>query len=92
MEIECPGQAGEIYSKLKRKLEEYRAQGKLAQLKDISFNDSACEALASGTGFKSKIQCCDGKVVVSLDLNFLLKPMRSQIEEGIRRSLAKALA
>lgn len=92
MEIECPGQAAEIYNKLKTKLEDYRKQGKLQQLKDINFNDAAHEAVASGTGFKSKIQCRDGKVVVDLDLGLFLKPMRSQIEDGIRKTLAKVFA
>ncbi|MEW6057767.1 MAG: polyhydroxyalkanoic acid system family protein [Bdellovibrionota bacterium] len=92
MEIECPGQAKEIYAKLKSKISELQKQGKLGQVKEINFDDAAQEATAVGTGFKSKIQVKDGKVVVDLDLNFLLKAMRPQIEEGIRRSLSKALS
>jgi hypothetical protein len=91
LEIQCSGKASEIYSKLKSKLGEYQAEGKLKQVSDIQFNDASLEAIATGTGFKSLIKCEDGKVSVDLDLNFLLKPMRAQIEEGIRKSIAKAI-
>ena len=91
MEIQCSGQAQENYDKLKAKLEGDKQQGKLAQVSKLSFDDAAKEVLATGTGFKSKIQCHDGKVVIDLELNFLLKAMRVQIEETIRKSLTKAL-
>jgi len=92
LEIDCPGHQGaDIYRKLKDKLADVQKQGKISQLKDISFNDSACEAVATGTGFKSVIKCQDNKVVVNLDLNFLLKPLRSQIEEMIRKTVSKVL-
>ena len=92
MEIQCPGQASEIYLKLKTKFDDYQKQGKLSQVKDISFDDKTHQAMVSGTGFKSTIHCKDGKILVDLDLNFLLKPMRGQIEATIRKSIAKALA
>lgn len=92
MEIQCPGQATDIYAKLKTKLADYQAQGKLQQLKDIQFDDASKSAVASGTGFKTKIQCQDGKIVLDLDLNFMLKPMRGQIEEQIRKSIARIFA
>lgn len=92
MEIQCPGQAGEIYNKLKTKLADYQSQGKLQQLKDVQFDDASKTAVASGTGFKARIQCLDGKVTAELDLNFMLKPMRGQIEEQIKKSLSKIFA
>ena len=91
MEIACSGHAPEIYKKIKTKLSGYLNQGKL-KLKDIVFDDRAHEALATGTGFKSKIRCRDGKVIVDLDLNFLLRPLRGQIEDGIRKNLTKVLS
>jgi hypothetical protein len=92
MEFKCPGTASEIYNTLKTKLEDYQKQGKLSQLKDVDFNDAAHEAVASGAGFKSRIQCRDGKVMVDLELGFFLKPMRGQIEESIKKILAKVFA
>lgn len=92
MEIQCSGQAVEIYQKLKTKLTDYQQQGKLSQLKDIQFDDTAKSAIASGTGFKSKIQCEDGKIVLDLDLNFMLKPMRGQIEDQIKKTISRILA
>lgn len=92
MEIQCQGGADEIYSKLKTKLVDYKNQGKLSQIKDIDFDDASKSALASGTGFKTRISCQDGKIVLELDLNFMLKPMRGQIEEQIRKSISKIFA
>lgn len=89
MEIQCEGQAAEIYQKLKTKLTDYKSQGKLSQIKEIAFDDASRSAQASGTGFKSRIQCQDGKVVLDLDLNFMLKPMRGQIEEQVRKTVLK---
>ncbi len=92
MEIACSGKASEIYQKLKTKLEQYKQDGKLAQVKSIEYNDLVLEALASGTGFKARIQSKDNKVVIDLDLNFMLKPMRGQIEESIKKSISRVLA
>lgn len=92
MEIQANGKASEIYEKLKTKFLDYKSQGKLKNLGEIEWNDQSCTALAKGTGFKSKIECRDGKVLVDLDLNFLLKAMRGQIEETIHKMVTKALA
>jgi hypothetical protein len=92
MEILCKGKkAGEIYERVKSKLVHYKETGKL-QIKDVNFNDAGLEGVATGTGFKAKLKCHDEKLVVDLELNFLLKAMRGQIEEGIRTSLSKALS
>ena len=73
------------------RMTELHAQGKIPNLKEVTYNDSGLEALVHGTGFKGSLKCSEGKVVVALDLNFLLKPMRGQIEEMIQRALAKSL-
>ncbi|MBI3558693.1 MAG: polyhydroxyalkanoic acid system family protein [Deltaproteobacteria bacterium] len=91
MEIQCNGTASEIYHKIKTKFLSYKDQGKLKSISDIAWDDAKAIALASGTGFKAKIQCRDGKVMVDLDLNFLLKAMRGQIEDGIKATISKAL-
>ena len=92
MEIQCNGKASEIYQKIKTKFLSYKEQGKMQSISNIDWDDAKSFALASGTGFKAKIQCHDGKVMVDLDLNFLLKAMRGQIEEGIKKTISKALA
>jgi hypothetical protein len=92
MEIVCSGKkAPEIFGILKGKLTRYVSEGKL-QMNKVEFTDASYEALATGTGYKAKIRCQDGKLVVDLELNFLLKAMRGQIEEGIKNTLKKALA
>jgi len=92
MEIQCSGSASEIYGRIKTKFLDYKAQGKLSSISNIDWDDGGHVALASGTGFKSKIQCRDNKIVVDLELNFLLKAMRGQIEDGIRKIVTKALS
>lgn len=89
MEITTQGSAQSIYSKLKSKFEEIQAQGKFEQIKEIRYDDAACKAIASGPGFKADIQCKDGKVLVALDLNFLLKPLRGKIEEKIAQMVSR---
>ncbi|MBI3543179.1 MAG: polyhydroxyalkanoic acid system family protein [Deltaproteobacteria bacterium] len=91
MEIQCSGSANEIYTKIKTKFLDYKAQGKLQAFGNIDWDDQSCTALAKGTGFTGKIKCQDNKIVVDLDLNFLLKAMKGQIEDGIRKTVAKAL-
>lgn len=92
MEIKVPGTGPEIYQKLKTKFLAKQAEGKLKSLGQIEWNDSSCVAKATGTGFKSTIQCKDGLVHVELDLNFLLKAMRGQIEQTIQQMVTKALS
>lgn len=92
MEINCLGSAEEIYQKLKTKLTQYQRDGKLAQVKQIDFDDAKLAALATGTGFKASLQCQNNLVQFTLDLGLMLKPLRSQIEGSIEKSLKKALA
>jgi hypothetical protein len=92
MEIQCTGSASEIYNRIKTKFLDYKSQGKLSSISNIEWDDRGCLALASGTGFKSKIRCEKDRITVDLELNFLLKAMRGQIEDGIRKVVMKALA
>lgn len=91
MEIECQGSASEIFTKLKTQITDLRSKGKLSVIKDIQFNDGSKSAKASGSGYDADIQCVEGKVVVSLKLGLLLKPMRGTIEEGLRARLESVL-
>lgn len=92
MEIKASGKAPELYTKLKTKFLDYKSQGKLKTISNIDWNDAACTALASGTGFKATIACKDDRVTVDLELNFLLKAMRGQIEEGIHKMVGKVFS
>ncbi len=91
MEILCQGSQSEIYTKLKARIQDLVARGKLAMINDVEFMDSTHAARAKGTGFEAKINCTEGKVLVDLSLGFLLKPMRGKIEEGLRARLESAL-
>lgn len=93
MEIECPGTASEIYGKLKTKFDAFRKASNIGQyIKDVTFNDSSHSVQATGTGFKADIECRDGKIVADLNLSFLLKAIRPQIEDGIRKNIARAIS
>ncbi len=89
MEFQVKGSKSEIYGKLKGKLQGALAAGKMPALKDIAWDDAACTAKATGTGFKATITCFEGRVGVDLDLNFVLKAMRGQIEEQVKKSVQK---
>ena len=91
MEIQCQGSQSEIYSKLKTRIQDLLAQGKLAMINNVEFQDATHAAKAKGTGFEAKINCFDAKVAVELSLGLLLKPMRGKIEEGLRARLESAL-
>lgn len=90
MEIKLNGTAEQLYKKVKPKLESYCEEGKL-HFQEVEFNDDALQAHARGRGFKAKICFHDGLVQVDLDLNFLLKPLRGTIEEGICERLRKLI-
>ncbi|MBI2606230.1 MAG: polyhydroxyalkanoic acid system family protein [Deltaproteobacteria bacterium] len=92
MEIQSSGSAAEVYGRLKTRITELRAKGKLSVIRDIRFDDSGLSAQATGSGFRALIACADGKVSVDLKLGLLLRPMRGQIEEGLRKRLQDALA
>ena len=92
MEIQSSGAAAEVYGRLKTRITELRSKGKLSVIRDIKFNDSGLSVRATGSGFEALIACVDGKVNVDLKLGLLLKPIRGQIEEGLRKRLQDALA
>lgn len=50
------------------------------------------EAKIKRTGASGSIRCETGKVVVSLELSFVLAPMKDRVENRVRRELASCLA
>lgn len=53
---------------------------------------SPTEAKVERTGVSGKIICGTNKVSVNLDLAFMLTPMKGQIEEKLKKELARCLA
>jgi hypothetical protein len=91
MEITCKGSALEIYQLFKNKIEEMQKNDRLSIVENLKFDDSTLTTIATGKGFQAKIFCLDNLLKVDLDLSFLLKPLRSQIEEKLRQKLESAL-
>ena len=50
------------------------------------------EAVIKGTGASGNIVCRAGAVALTVDLSFVLTPMRERIESRIRRELTACLA
>jgi putative polyhydroxyalkanoate system protein len=53
---------------------------------------SATEAEVKGTGASGKITCAADKVSIMIDLSFALTPLKSKIEDKVKRELESALA
>lgn len=87
MQIKCAGEAKEIFSKLKLKIEEFRSLGKMKILQSVEFDDANFLIKAKGVGFEAFIYCKSGLIDVDLKLGLLLKPMRSKIEEELLQKL-----
>ena len=53
---------------------------------------SETEAEIKRTGASGTIRCTEGKVVVTLDLNFALSPLKGKVENRVREELKSCLA
>lgn len=58
---------------------------------DVKNDDSNTSLTAKGSGFEAKIQFLDTEAVVSLDLGFLLKPLKGKIMETIEKQIKKVV-
>ena len=58
---------------------------------DTKIDEATHTINAKGTGFSANIQFTDTEAVVKVDLNFLLKPLKSKILETIERQLKKVV-
>jgi hypothetical protein len=56
-----------------------------------SFDDGKHTIDAKGTGFSANIHFTETEVLVKVDLNFLLKPLKGKILETIERQLKKVV-
>lgn len=86
----------ETYSRVKNFLETDQGLRKLdAQIK-CTFDDNKMTANANGSQFKANLQVLSesptSKVVISVDLPFLLMPFKGKVEETLQRKLEKALS
>jgi hypothetical protein len=91
MDIKVP------YSKITNKTEGYEAAKKLIPdviakfgvKADVKNHDGSTTIDAKGTGFGAKIEFKDSEAVVSVDLSFLLKPLKGKILETIEKQIKK---
>jgi hypothetical protein len=58
---------------------------------DVNCKDPTCSINAKGTGFEAKIHFHDQYAEVSLDLNFLLKPLKNKILEVLEKQIKKVV-
>lgn len=56
---------------------------------DINYDDNNSIVSAKGKGFELKIQFHETECEFSLDLSFMLKPLRGKIEEGIMKQVKR---
>jgi hypothetical protein len=58
---------------------------------DVKNDDGNTSLTAKGSGFEAKIQFLEKEAVVSLDLGFLLKPLKGKILETIEKQIKKVV-
>ena len=58
---------------------------------DTKLDDASSTINAKGTGFTANIQFTDKEAVVTVDLGFLLKPLKGKILETIERQIKKVV-
>ena len=85
----------ETYSKIKSFFGNESELGKLAPGAKAQFNDSQSSCQLSGTGFKANVEIKDApqgcQIVVNVDLGMLLTPLKSKVEETLKKKLAQHL-
>jgi len=58
---------------------------------DVKNDDATSSLTAKGSGFEAKIEFKESEAVVSLDLGFLLKPLKGKILETIEKQIKKVV-
>lgn len=58
---------------------------------DTKLDDSTSTINAKGTGFTANIQFTEQEAIVTVDLGFLLKPLKGKILETIERQIKKVV-
>jgi hypothetical protein len=58
---------------------------------EVKNDDANTSMTAKGSGFEAKIEFKDQEAVVSLDLGFLLKPLKGKILETIEKQIKKVV-
>ncbi len=59
---------------------------------DYTWSGDKQSADFKGSGFTGKIELLPNEVKLRVDLNLMLSPFKSQVEESMKRNLAKSLA
>jgi|GEM_PF-2643696 len=76
---------------VKRRLEELAARLSAKYNVDAKWT-SPTEATVKRTGVSGKITLADSKVIVFLDLTFLLAPIKDKVDARVRQELSNVLA
>jgi hypothetical protein len=58
---------------------------------DLKLDDALYALSAKGSGFEAKIEFKDTEAVVTLDLGFLLKPLKGKILETLEKQIKKVV-
>ncbi|MES2525995.1 MAG: polyhydroxyalkanoic acid system family protein [Bdellovibrionota bacterium] len=58
---------------------------------DVKTDDANHSFTAKGTGFEAKLHFQEKEVVVTVDLGFLLKPLKGKITEVIEKQIKKVV-
>ena len=85
----------DVYEKLKNFLQK-EDLSKMAPGAKLEFKDSTHQAQVEGPQFKAHIDIQDhgpqdSKIIVQVDLGFLLTPLKGKVEEILKKQLAKYL-
>lgn len=56
---------------------------------DVKNDDAKTTLNAKGTGFDAKIEFAETEAILSVDLSFLLKPLKGKILETIEKQIKK---
>lgn len=85
----------ETYTKIKNFFGSETELAKLAPGAKAQFTDSSSSCKITGTGFSADVEIKDAsggsQVLVQVDLGFLLTPLKSKVEEVLKKKLAQHL-
>ncbi len=85
----------ETYAKIKNFFGSASELAKLAPGAKAQFQDNTSSCKITGTGFTADVEIKDtdggSHVVVQVDLGFLLTPLKSKVEEVLKKKLAQHL-
>ncbi|MFP5490811.1 MAG: polyhydroxyalkanoic acid system family protein [Bacteriovoracia bacterium] len=58
---------------------------------DVKQDDAISKLVAKGSGFEAQIHFVDGEAHVTVDLGFLLRPLKGKVLEALERQIKKVV-